>query len=216
MASHSADPYQTLGVSPGISEAELRAAYRRLIQLHHPDHNGGSTDSARRFEEIQDAYARIRALRSGAPPRTGAASAAGARSSTSAPPRGTGQPPPPPPADPEVESRMADLERQLREAHMARERARQAAREAAARGAEREATGRSADRPTDEELGYVTTDDSFSKILADARSEVSDWLAGAREKPVPKRVADVIDELDRLTSKLTGQRPPRSRDDGPA
>jgi septal ring factor EnvC (AmiA/AmiB activator) len=110
---------------------------------------------------------------------------------------------------------MADLERQLREAHLARERARQAAREAAAQSAERDGTARVADRPSDEELGYVSTDDSFSKILADARSEVSDWLAGARE-PVTGRVADLIDELNQLASKLTGERPPRSRDDRPA
>jgi len=36
------DPYQTLGVDAGASDAELHAAYRRMVQLHHPDHNGGS------------------------------------------------------------------------------------------------------------------------------------------------------------------------------
>src|SRR5205823_14727426 len=62
------DPYVTLGVAPGASEEELRAAYRRLVQLHHPDHNGGSAESTRRFEEIQGAYARIRRLREAPPP----------------------------------------------------------------------------------------------------------------------------------------------------
>jgi curved DNA-binding protein CbpA len=63
MPSRSRDPYQTLGVRANASDAELRAAYRRLVQLHHPDHNGGSADSARRFEEVQEAYARVRELR---------------------------------------------------------------------------------------------------------------------------------------------------------
>jgi len=31
------DPYSILGVSPGISDADLKAAYRRLIKEHHPD-----------------------------------------------------------------------------------------------------------------------------------------------------------------------------------
>ena len=74
---------------------------------------------------------------------------------------------------------MAKLEQELREAHEARERARRAAQQAAAA---------SYQRPTDEELGYVTTDDSFSKILSDARSEVADRLSGAREHPVAQRV----------------------------
>jgi hypothetical protein len=93
-----------------------------------------------------------------------------------------------------VESRLADLERQVRVAHDAREKARRAAREAAAR------TER---RPTDEELGYVTTDDTFSKVLADARDELAAWLSEERSRPAAKRVADVVDEL---ASKLSGER----------
>jgi hypothetical protein len=92
---------------------------------------------------------------------------------------------------------MEDLERELREAQAARERARRAAREAV-----RETTG----RPSDEELGYVTTDDSFSKILADVRDEVSDRLAGAREHPAVQRVADLLDGLDDLTSRFDKRR----------
>ncbi len=141
------DPYAVLGVSRGATPAEIRAAYRRLVQLHHPDHNAGSPESARRFEEVQEAYAAVIASRRAAP----AAEA------------------PPMAGDPDVEARVADLERQVRDAHAARERARRAAREAAAQTEE---------RATDEELGYVRTDDSFSKVLADALDELATRLKG--------------------------------------
>jgi DnaJ domain len=171
------DAYQALGVRPDISDQELHRAYRRLVQLHHPDHNDGSRESARRFEEVQDAYSQIRELREMATSRG------------SAPRAGT-------------ETRLADLERQVREAHLARERARRAASEAAAR------TER---RPTDEELGYVTTDDSFSKLLADARAELAERVAEARDHPATHRLADLIDEL---ASKMSGEQRGHSRDDG--
>jgi curved DNA-binding protein CbpA len=171
------DPYKTLGVSPNASDAELRSAYRRLVRLHHPDHNGGSVESARRFEEVQEAYARIRELRKKAAPS------------------------PPPHADPDIDARLRDIERDLREAQQARERARQAreqarqaAREAAAAAGE-ERAGRPG-RATDEELGYVTTDDSFSKIVSDVWDELSDRFSEAREHPAVKRVEDLIDELE--------------------
>jgi hypothetical protein len=94
---------------------------------------------------------------------------------------------------------MADLEREVREAHAAREAAQRAAREATERAA-REAPERAArdrpGRPSDEELGYVTTDDSFGKIIADVVDEIGDRLSGAREHPAAKRVADMIDRLD--------------------
>jgi curved DNA-binding protein CbpA len=169
-----ADPYATLGVPAGVSDAELRAAYRRLVQLHHPDHNGGSEESERRFEDVQEAYAAVQKLR-----RSGAG---GARASA-------------PTADPAVESRLADLERELREANAARERARQAAREAARRSEPR--------RATDEELGYIKTDDSLFKILSDAREELFGKVEEVRGGPVGKRVSDLIDEL---ADKLTGER----------
>jgi curved DNA-binding protein CbpA len=168
MAPPGDDPYQTLGVSPGASDDELRTAYRRLVQVHHPDHNGGSAQAARRFEAVQEAYAQVRQLR-GAAPRPGQ------------PSRDT-QAPRPSPTDANVEARMADLERELREAQAARERVRQAAREAAAgEAAAREATAHGAERPTDEDLGYVTTNDSFAKILADARDELADRFSELRE-----------------------------------
>src|SRR3954469_23346345 len=104
------DPYRVLGVSPGASSEELHDAYRRLVKLHHPDRNGGSEESARRFAEVQEAYEDVRAR-----PRP-------ARSHRAAE------------AAESVKDRMATLERELREAQAARERARQAAREAARDG----------------------------------------------------------------------------------
>ena len=148
------DPYQTLGVSASVSDEQLRAAYRQLVLLHHPDHNGGSAESARRFEQIQQAYAEVRRLRATAPtPRGGWANE---------------------PVSPEVDSRLSDLERELREAHAARERAVKAARAAAASEPER--------RATDEDLGYVKTDDSLSKIFDDAVSELSHWFSERRKQ----------------------------------
>ncbi len=182
-ASRSTDPYKTLGVSPSASDQEIRKAYRRLVQQYHPDHNQGSVDSARRFEEVQEAYARIRELRIRGEQRAQSA------------------PPPPPPSDPAVEDRLRDLEHQVHQARAARERAERDAREAAA-----DALGR---RPTDEELGYVTTDDSFSSILADAADRLADKLSGARDHPVTQRVEDLIDELEGFVSDRT--RRPRDR-----
>jgi curved DNA-binding protein CbpA len=185
MAARSPDPYETLGVRRTASDTEVRAAYRRLVQLHHPDHNGGSTQSARRFEEVQEAYAEVQRRRRDGKRETPRESA---RPTRSAPPR-TGAAPPPDP-------RLADLEREVREAHLARERARRAAQQAAAESAE---------RPTDEELGYIRTDDSLSSILADARAQASERFAEVRE-PVAKRVADLLDDI---AVKLGGGQPPR-------
>ncbi len=170
------DPFQTLGVSSRASDDEVRTAYHRLVQQHHPDHNGGSAESARRFEEVQDAYARIRELRRRA------------------------QPPPASGPDPDGDARLADLERQVREAQATRERAQRAAREAARDAAARAGRSQTGRRASDEELGYVTTDDSFSKIFSDARDELAERLSGAREHPAAQRVADLIDELEGLIS----------------
>src|SRR4051812_13786044 len=101
------DPYRVLEVSPGASSEELHDAYRRLVKLHHPDRNGGSEESARRFAEIQEAYEEVRSR----PRPSRSHRAADAAES--------------------VKDRMATLERELREAQAARERARRAAREAA-------------------------------------------------------------------------------------
>jgi curved DNA-binding protein CbpA len=223
----SRDPYAVLGVAQDAPDAELRAAYRRLVQLHHPDHNGGSEESERRFEEVQEAYAEARRLRQ-AGGGSGARSAAGANRRRAGATR-AGAPPSGQSADPGVEARLADLERQLREANLARERARRAAREAAAAA---RADSQSRPRASDEDLGYVSTDDSFMKILADARDELfgrgseareetaaepggeargetrgggrGETRGGARERRVADRAADVLEDI---AARLRGEQP---------
>jgi curved DNA-binding protein CbpA len=183
------DPYLVLGVARDAPEAEIRAAYRRLVQLHHPDHNGGSPESARRFEEVQEAYAKVRGVRPAGSP------GAGARTSTPRP-------------DPDVDARLAEIERQLREANLARERARRAAREAAAQ------SDPSRPRASDEDLGYVKSDDSFLKILADARDELFGMASDERDDDRRQRVADrAADALEDIAARLRGERrdPPQER-----
>lgn len=49
--------YRTLELDPGATNAEIKAAYRRLAQRYHPDHNPGFTlEAAKRFAAITDAY----------------------------------------------------------------------------------------------------------------------------------------------------------------
>ena len=55
------DPYTILGVAPGASREEIKAAYRRLASKYHPDkvqHLGEDFQilAEARFKEIQQAY----------------------------------------------------------------------------------------------------------------------------------------------------------------
>ena len=55
-----ADPYQVLGVSPDASDEEIKRAYRRLAKQYHPDANPGDEAAAKKMQEINDAYDRIK------------------------------------------------------------------------------------------------------------------------------------------------------------
>src|SRR5262252_6975676 len=69
------DYYQLLGVSPGASAEDIRAAYRRLAKAYHPDLNAGSAVAAARMARVNVAksvlldremrafYDRVRAIR---------------------------------------------------------------------------------------------------------------------------------------------------------
>jgi hypothetical protein len=204
MASAQPDPYVTLGITPNASDEELRTAYRRLVQLHHPDHNNGSHESALRFAEVQEAYAHVKLMRK-------QTAATGTRESR-------------PSGDPALDARLKAMESELRAAREQREKAARAAAQEAARAAAREAARATAEsdanratrydeqgRSTDEELGYYTTNDSFAKILDDFADQVSTKFSEAHpsdqkgDGATKRRPRSVTDWIDELSSRLTGE-----------
>ncbi|MEP7032539.1 MAG: molecular chaperone DnaJ [Actinomycetota bacterium] len=50
------DYYQVLGVAKNATQAEIKKAYRKLAQQHHPDANQGNKEAEERFKEISAAY----------------------------------------------------------------------------------------------------------------------------------------------------------------
>ena len=50
------DYYAVLGVPKNASAAEIKKAYRKLAQQHHPDAKPGDPDAEERFKEISAAY----------------------------------------------------------------------------------------------------------------------------------------------------------------
>jgi hypothetical protein len=56
------DPFDLLGVDPGVSEPELVAAFRQLAKEWHPDRRGADRrEAVRRMAELNGAYAEARA-----------------------------------------------------------------------------------------------------------------------------------------------------------
>src|SRR5580765_2108636 len=93
------DPYRVLGIEPGASPTQVKAAWRRLARQHHPDLTGDDPEASRvatrQMAEINEAYA---ALTRG--PSKGGAQPAKSRTDgasfedDSAPPRRGGPPRP--------------------------------------------------------------------------------------------------------------------------
>ena len=50
------DYYEVLGVERTIDAPGLKAAFRKLAMVHHPDRNSGSADATAKFKEINEAY----------------------------------------------------------------------------------------------------------------------------------------------------------------
>src|SRR6478609_9364131 len=48
--------YEVLGVARGASDADLKAAFRKLAMQHHPDRNPGDNECEHRFKELNEAY----------------------------------------------------------------------------------------------------------------------------------------------------------------
>lgn len=54
------DPYQVLGVSRDASDEEIKQAYRRLAKQYHPDLHPNDPEAARKMNELNAAYQRIK------------------------------------------------------------------------------------------------------------------------------------------------------------
>ena len=50
------DYYEVLGVAHDASDADLKAAFRKLAMQHHPDRNPGDNECEHKFKELNEAY----------------------------------------------------------------------------------------------------------------------------------------------------------------
>ena len=53
------DFYEILGVASEATADEIKKAYRKLAQKHHPDANPDDSEAEERFKEISEAYATL-------------------------------------------------------------------------------------------------------------------------------------------------------------
>lgn len=51
-----ADYYSSLGVNREASDADIKKAYRKLVQQYHPDKNPNNPEAEKKFKEVQEAY----------------------------------------------------------------------------------------------------------------------------------------------------------------
>ena len=48
-------------IEPPFTPVRLKARYKVLVKLHHPDANGGARDAEEKLKEINAAYSTLRA-----------------------------------------------------------------------------------------------------------------------------------------------------------
>ena len=57
MAEQKRDYYEILGVNKGVSDEELKKAYRKMAKQYHPDLHPGDKEAEAKFKECNEAYA---------------------------------------------------------------------------------------------------------------------------------------------------------------
>jgi molecular chaperone DnaJ len=50
------NPYEALGVAKNATDAEIKAAYRKLVMKYHPDKNAGDKAAEEKFKQINNAF----------------------------------------------------------------------------------------------------------------------------------------------------------------
>lgn len=48
--------YDSLGITPAATQAQVKTAYYKLSKIHHPDRNAGSEEASQKFREVSAAY----------------------------------------------------------------------------------------------------------------------------------------------------------------
>lgn len=55
------DALELLGLTPPVNFARIKARYRELVKIHHPDANGGDKAAEERLKHINQAYTTLKA-----------------------------------------------------------------------------------------------------------------------------------------------------------